>query len=276
MNTIPVTVVVPIKNEERNLERCLSRLSRFSDIIVVDSSSHDRSLDIAHAYGATILNFVWDGRYPKKRNWFLLNHPPSTEWVLFLDADEVVTDAFCDEVMTALGLNRYDGYWINYTNYFLGKKLKFGVPQKKLALFRVGKALYEMIDEDHWSRLDMEVHEHPVLSGPIGEIRSCVEHNDYKDLKSFLQRHIEYASWEARRLKNLKSKQDDNKNYLTIRQKIKYRFISYSWYSYAYFIYSYILKLGVLDGYVGLQYARMKSWYFSVIFIMLKEEKNYD
>lgn len=168
--SLPVTVAIPVKNEEANLAACLARLSRFAEIVVIDSGSTDRTREIAQNFGARIVDFTWDGRYPKKRNWFLLNDPPNQPWVLFLDADEFVDDAFCDALARALERDDRNGYWLTYTNHFLGRPLRHGLVQRKLALFRVGLALYEQIDEEGWSRLDMEIHEHPILEGPLGEI----------------------------------------------------------------------------------------------------------
>jgi glycosyltransferase involved in cell wall biosynthesis len=82
----PVTAAVPVKNEACNLAACLERLSRFAEIVVIDSGSTDRTREIAERFGARIVDFTWDGRYPKRRNWFLLDDPPSQPWVLFLDA----------------------------------------------------------------------------------------------------------------------------------------------------------------------------------------------
>ena len=168
--TIPVTVVVPVKDEERNIAHCLSRLGRFAHVWVIDSGSEDRPAKIARTHGAELIQFRWDGTYPKKRNWVLLNQPIPTEWVLFLDADELVDETFCAELVNAIGCAEKVGYWLQFTNYFLGTPLLHGDPQRKLALFRVGAGLYERIDEDSWSALDMEVHEHPVLNGHVGEI----------------------------------------------------------------------------------------------------------
>src|ERR1700675_742645 len=98
MTTIPITVVVPVKNEEKNLPACLAKLTSFTEILVVDSSSTDRTREIAEAAGAKVINFVWRGGFPKKRNWILLNYKFSTPWVLFLDADEHLTDAFMHEM----------------------------------------------------------------------------------------------------------------------------------------------------------------------------------
>ena len=99
---LPISVVIPVKNEEEMLPACLARLKRFSEIIVVDSRSKDRTQQIAHEHGARVLDFDWDGRYPKKRNWVLINHELANPWVLFLDADELVTDAFCDAAAAAI------------------------------------------------------------------------------------------------------------------------------------------------------------------------------
>ena len=69
---IPVAVAGPVKNEEANLAKCLERLDRFAEVVVIDSDSRDATKDIARSFGAKVINFEWDGRYPKKRNWMLL------------------------------------------------------------------------------------------------------------------------------------------------------------------------------------------------------------
>ncbi len=270
---LPVSVVVPVKNEERNLSRCLASLDQFAEIIVVDSRSGDRTCEIARSAGATVVVFDWNGRFPKKRNWLLLNHPPRSPWVLFLDADEAVTPAFCEELAHAIADPGTDGYWLNYTNYFLGRRLRYGVAQKKLALFRPGKGLYERIEEDNWSKLDMEVHEHPVIDGRVGEIRSPIEHNDDRGLADFIDRHRDYAAWEARRALALEGSVLSNKDVLTRRQIFKYRYVARWWYPWCYFAYAYIIKRGFLDGAAGFHYAAYKTWYFSTVRLMIRELK---
>lgn len=268
---IPVTVVVPVKNEEANLPRCLPRLGRFAEVVVVDSGSTDRTPEIARDLGATLLHFTWNGRYPKKRNWVLLNHPIRTEWVLFLDADELVDDRFCDEVAAAVAAGRHAGYWLSYTNHFLGRRLRHGVPQRKLALFRVGSGLYERIEEQSWSGLDMEIHEHPVLDGSIGSISAPIEHNDFRGIGKFVERHRDYAAWEARRLLLLRRCQTDAAAALTPRQRFKYANLDRWWYPWFYFVYTYVVRAGFLDGSRGFYYALYKTWYFLTIKLMLDE-----
>jgi glycosyltransferase involved in cell wall biosynthesis len=274
MGDIPVTVIVPVKNEERNLARCLGVLSRFAEVIVVDSGSTDRTQEIARAAGAQLLEFRWDGRYPKKRNWVLMNHALANDWVLFVDADEVVDDRFCEEVAAAIASGRHNGYWLNYTNHFLGRRLRHGVPQRKLALFRVGYGLYERIDEDSWSGLDMEVHEHPTIDGSVGEIGAPIEHNDFQGIEKFLARHRDYAHWEARRFLLLERESGIRDQKLTARQRFKYRHLESWWYPEFYFFYAYVVRLGFLDGAAGLQYAFYKARYFLTAQKMIREFRN--
>lgn len=262
---------MPVKNEEANLSRCLAQLSRFADVIVVDSSSTDATRKIAEGFGVKVVEFKWDGRYPKKRNWTLINHPPATPWVLFLDADEIVNDSFCDAVAKATASSRFDGFWLNYTNYFLGRRLRFGVPQRKLALFRVGKALYERLDETNWSTLDMEIHEHPVVDGNVGEIKTPIEHNDFRGIAKFLDRHRDYALWEAQRALLMERQGNASGVTFTARQRFKYAHIARWWYPWLYFVYAYFIRLGILDGVAGFQYAFYKAWYFLTIRLTIRE-----
>ena len=265
MGSLPVTVIIPVKNEERNLPGCLRRLKRFEKILVVDSSSSDRTGEIAINHGAELVQFCWTGTYPKKRNWMLLNYKFTTDWVLFLDADEFVNEEFCNELATALCNTENVGYWLNYTNYFLGCELRHGVPQRKLALIRVGAGLYERIDEHRWSSLDMEVHEHPVLDGSTGEIIQRIDHRDFRPLDNFLLRHVDYAKWEASRHQALHAAGLEQAAHLTKRQRFKYRHLARWWYPWFYFVFAYVARRGFLDGRSGFLYAFYKLWYFETV-----------
>ena len=274
LKLLPATVVIPVKNEEANLERCLKRLSRFAEVVVIDSGSTDRTLDIALAHGARIVDFQWNGQYPKKRNWFLLNDGPKMPWVLFLDADELVSDTFCDEVAEVVSKDDdKKGFWLTYTNYFLGVPLKYGLSQRKLAFFRTGTAFYERIDEDGWSSLDMEVHEHPIVDGAIGEITVPIDHRDYKGLGKFIEKHREYALWEARRFTKL-AESSFTWDSFTPRQRFKYRHLAKWWYPWFYFVFSYFIMRGFLDGAPGFYYAAYKAGYFQTIRLLIKEQSN--
>lgn len=273
MTKIPISVVIPVRNEEVNLVQCLQRLGSFDEVIVVDSGSTDATCQIATDHEALVIQFDWDGRYPKKRNWVLLNQRLRNKWVLFLDADELVTPEFCAAVRAAIMEDRFDAFWLRYTNYFLGRPLKHGDPQRKLALFKVGRGLYERIEEDLWSDLDMEVHEHPVIDGEIGEISAPIDHRDDRGIAKFIDRHKDYALWEARRTRQLRDAGSQAWNQLTERQKRKYRNIDKWWFAWAYFGWTYVAKRGLLDGLPGFSYAFYKLWYFWTIRLLIKENE---
>lgn len=258
MNSIPITVVVPIKNEEKTLAKCLELLKEFDEVIVVDSSSTDCSPQIVEQYGRTYVNFVWDGKFPKKRNWTLRHVKIKNEWVLFLDADEFVTDKFKQEIQTIIQNTECVGFWINFQNEFMGKIMKHGAPMRKLPLFKIGAGEYEYIPEKSWSKLDMEIHEHPVLNGKVGNMKSPIIHRDFRGLTHYIQKHNEYSSWEAHHFLDKK----DHSGELTYQQKIKYRLIDSWLLGPLYFCYCYFFKCGFLEGKEGFMWAVFKMQYF--------------
>jgi glycosyltransferase involved in cell wall biosynthesis len=271
-NLLPITVVVPTLNEEQMLGACLSRLARFAQVVVVDSGSKDRTIEIAKVHGADVLAFEWNGRFPKKRNWTLANYEFRTPWVFFLDADELVPDAFCDELAATLPTTNHVGFWVSYTNWFLGRRLRHGGANRKLALFRVGSGEYERIDDNRWSSLDMEVHEHPILVGSTGAIRAVLEHKDDRGYAHWLAKHNDYSTWEAHRLHALlRATGEEGRPSLTWRQKAKYHGVGRFWFPWAQFFYGYVAKAGFLDGYPGFVYACSKAVYFWHIGVKVRE-----
>lgn len=187
LNKLDLTIAIPVKNEELNLPKCLAAIGEdlARNVVVIDSGSTDKTRQIAEDFGAEVIDFDWDGKFPKKRNWFLRNYRFKTNWVLFLDADEYFTPEFKADLLAAINRDDKVGYWLSYSVYFLGKKLKGGYPLRKLALFKVGSGEYEKIDENMWSQLDMEVHEHPIILGATGVIKSKIDHHDLRGTAIF-------------------------------------------------------------------------------------------
>ncbi|WP_207429630.1 glycosyltransferase family 2 protein [Pedobacter sp. SYSU D00535] len=271
---LDLTIVIPVKNEEKNLAGCLEAIGSglAARIDVVDSGSTDRTKEIAVQFGANVIDFSWNGQFPKKRNWYLRNHTPSTKWVLFLDADEYLTEEFKEELRRALQEERIVGYWLKYTIYFLGEKLKGGYPLDKLALFRVGAGEYERIDEEAWSKLDMEVHEHPVLEGEIGRLQAKIDHLDFRGVAHYVNKHVEYANWEAARF--LKKLDEGNQGeQLTWKQKIKYALMQSVFIGPVYFLGSFFLLGGFRDGARGFAFAILKMAYFTQVYCRIRELK---
>jgi glycosyltransferase involved in cell wall biosynthesis len=269
---LDLTIAIPVKNEERNLPRCIEAIggNLARRIVVLDSGSTDATREIARRHGADVLDFQWDGRFPKKRNWFLRNHSPETAWILFLDADECLTPEFKLELGRTLPSTKHSGFWLHFSIYFMGRKLKGGYPLDKLALFRVGSGEYEPIDEERWSNLDMEVHEHPVIRGTVGSIRARIDHRDDRGVSYWVAKHNEYSSWEAARL--LQSGADESmRRSWTLKQKIKYRLMPTPFLGLAFFFGSFFLMGGWRDGFTGLSFAILKMSYFTQVGCKLKE-----
>jgi len=222
-------------------------------------------VEIARSSGAAVLQFHWNGKFPKKRNWALQNHAFKHPWVLFLDADERMNPAFVEELKRVLPSTSHAGFWISFTNWFLGRPLKHGDVMRKLALFRPDAGEYERFPEDSWSRLDMEVHEHPVLTGSVGSLQTRLEHHDFRDMNSYVARHHEYSTWEARRFHWLSTAGSDAWARLNPRQQFKYRHLNKWWFSHLYWFIALVLKRGFLDGAAGFALAGMKRRYFEDI-----------
>ena len=256
-----LTIAVPVKNEEKNLPECLENIKAFKHVIVVDSGSTDGTLDIAAKFGREVVQFKWNGEFPKKRNWLLRNYKFKTPWVMFLDADERLSPAFCEELGRMLPSTKCNAFICFYDNWFMGRMLRHGDAMRKTAVLRIGQGEYEKIDEHGWSNLDMEIHEHLQVKGTIGTIKARLEHHDRRSLESYYAKHEEYANWEANRYKAL----EGDFSRLTRRQRIKYSLLKQRWFGFAYFCASYFLKLGFLDGYPGFVFARGKWKYFANI-----------
>src|SRR5881392_888190 len=121
---VPVSVIVPIKNEAVNLQRCLDSVQWADEIFVVDSQSTDGSVALSEKHGAKVVQFEFNGIWPKKKNWALENLPFRNEWVFILDADELLPAAAESEFRAAIA-NAGDivGYWINRRFMFMGRWL---------------------------------------------------------------------------------------------------------------------------------------------------------
>ena len=274
IDLLDLTIAIPVKNEQVNLPKCLEAIGSdlAKHVIVLDSGSTDRTKEIAEHYGAKLIDFNWNGKFPKKRNWFLRNHPISTKWVLFIDADEYLSPEFKLELRSTLPDSDKCGYWLNYTVYFLGKELKGGYPLKKLALFQVNKGEYEQIDEDRWSTLDMEVHEHPIILGDVGSMKCKIDHRDFNGTSKFVIKHNEYASWEAARFLKAVQKPNASDNW-TLKQKLKYRLMKSIFIIPLFFFGTYILYRGFRDGARGFAHAMLRTSYYTQIYCKIKESQ---
>lgn len=266
MNKVPVSFIVPIKNEEGNLPRCLSSIKWANEIFVVDSQSTDKSVAIAESYGAKVVQFQFSGTWPKKKNWSLDNLPFSNEWVFVLDADEVLPEGFEQEVRQIVEANNdVVGYWVNRRFYFMGKWLKHAYyPNWNLRLFKHELGRYEKLTEIDTASGDNEVHEHVVVDGKTARMKAEMDHYAFPTVEVFLEKHDRYSNWEARVAcdeyegKSAGSIQDKN---VGLRRSLRAFSRAMPFRPLLRFLYVYIWQKGFLDGIEGYYFARLHGFY---------------
>jgi glycosyltransferase involved in cell wall biosynthesis len=279
---IPVSVLIPAKDEEQNLPACLESVARADEIFLVDSQSSDRTCEIAESYGAKVVQFYFNGRWPKKKNWSLETLPFRNEWILIVDCDERITPELWDEITEAIKDPTYTGYYLNRRVFFLGKWIRYGgkYPDWNLRLFKHKLGRYENLKtEDIPNTGDNEVHEHVILEGKAGYLKYDMLHIDFRDIYHWLERHNRYSNWEARVYYNILTDSDESG---TIGANLfgdavqRKRFLKKIWVRLPFkpllrFILFYVIRLGFLDGKAGYIYARLLSQYEYQIGVKLYE-----
>ena len=263
---VPVSVMIPTLNEASNLPRCLDHLQWADEVVVVDSGSTDDTVQIAEAYGAKVVQFKWNGLWPKKKNWALRHAPLKHKWVLIVDADEWITPELAQEIERAVGTNdTHVGYYINRKFIFMGRWIKHCgyYPSWNLRLIKRGYGEYEQLTGiGNTGSGDNEVHEHVIANGPVGYLDDDMLHFAFPNIHTFMEKHNRYSNWEAavqfrkadttsaaigeklskrRRLKNFS-------RYLPFRPTLR-------------FLYAYVWKGGYLDGQAGYIFCRLLAIY---------------
>ena len=278
--TLPISVIVPVRNEARNLRRCLESLRGAGEVYVIDSQSSDDSAEIARTCGSRVIQFYYRGGWPKKRQWALDMLPLKYEWVLLLDADESLTPALADEIKTTIRNPTVDGYYIGLDMFFLGRRLRHsGASFYKLALFRHGKGGFECrAQHQDGSMCDMEVHEHVMVSGPTRRLKQRVVHRNFESLSRYIQKHNEYSNWEAQVWRESGKQLAELSATLfgtqaERRRWIRKKFFSLPGSSLLFMFYKYVFCLGFLDGVPGLIYCGLQGIQFFQIKAKVYEAK---
>ena len=263
---LPVTVIIPVRNEARNLPRCLESLRDIGEVLVIDSQSTDETRAIAESFSAKVVQFHYQGGWPKKRQWAMDTLPIAYDWILLLDADEVVTPELSREILQAIQNPKVTGYRICLQLYFLGKLLRHcDASFWKLSLFRKGRARFEcrLKDQDA-SMADMEIHEHVIADGPTAELRNPLVHHNFESLSRYIQKHAEYSNWEARVLSRVDESPEEMSASLFGTQAQRRRWLKRKLYRLPgspvlLFLYRYVFRWGFLDGVPGLIYCTFQA-----------------
>jgi len=268
----PVSVLICTKNEERNLGDCLTSVSWAADVVVLDSFSEDRTLEIAWEHGARVVQRRFDN-FSAHKNWALDNIDFRHEWIFIVDADERPTPALAGEIAALVKAPpRHNGYYLARQNWFAGTWIRHGgwYPDWNLRLLRRGRGRYE-------PRL---VHEHILLDGPPGYLKNPLIHYDYKGIERYFDRHNVYSSLEAVEAYRLMTAPDRAQGLPGVwraRGPERRRFLKNLAYRYLpgraliKFIWMYFIKLGFLDGRMGFRYCLLHTFYEYQISLKLEE-----
>jgi glycosyltransferase involved in cell wall biosynthesis len=263
--TFPISIVIPVKNEARNLGACLESLRGAGEIYVIDSQSTDETAGLAESFGARVIQFHYHGGWPKKRQWALDTLPFQYEWVLLLDADESLTPELRSEIVAAIRDPNVDGYYVGLQISFLRRQLRHcGATFYKLSLFRFGKGRFECRTRRQDSSMgDMEVHEHVLVDGATRKLKHKLIHRNAQTLSHYIQKHNEYSNWDAQVWSSPPSGAELRPRLLGSqaerRRWLRKRVFLFPGSSLLLFFYRYVLRLGFLDGIPGLIYCAFQA-----------------
>ena len=261
-----ISVLIPVRNEIRNISDCLDTVTWSDDVVVVDSGSTDGTAELAAGKGARVVQFHWNRQFPKKKNWALENIRWKNEWVLILDADERITPELAVEMQQAIKNPSIDGCFINRRFIFLGKWIRHCgyYPSWNLRLFRHANGRYERMHSSDTASGDNEVHEHVVLDGGAAHLKHDMLHYAYPDIYTWVEKHNRYSNWEAavevkgeaagRIEENIGDSQNRRRALRVWSRRLPFRPLLR-------FLYSYILQRGFLDGCEGYIFCRLLAAY---------------
>lgn len=276
-----LTVVILTYNEARHIGRAIESIRGIaSSCVVVDSGSVDGTVDIALAYGASVLQhpFIYQAQ---QFNWALAQLPEDTDWIMRLDADEIVTAALANEIgarLTSLGPD-IEGVYLSRRIAFLGRPIRHGgvFPSRVLRLFRHGKGRCE----NRW------MDEHIVVQGATADFDAEILDDNLNSMTWWTAKHNLYANREVVDILNkeygflplessarLKGWQPP-----AVKRRLKeqvYGRLPGGVRAFLYFFYRYILRLGFLDGYEGAAFHVLQGlWYRYLVDVKLHEVRRH-
>ncbi|WP_031547992.1 glycosyltransferase family 2 protein [Salinicoccus luteus] len=269
-----ISVLILTYNEERNIRQCLESLKGFTeDIYVLDSHSNDDTVNIAKEFlPSENIKYRTFDNYSKQRNWALKNISYKYEWLLMLDADEILTE----EVKSSINSNINDpknvdvvGFIGRYRMYFLNKRLRYNLwPFKKKILFRHKDVKFERDINEYVEVINESRVKWKTLDG-------FLVHKDNKSMHDHIAKHNHYSTMEAFRIIEERKEPIQLKEITKITE-VKKIFYRLPLRNLVYFLYLYIYRLGFLDGLTGLRFVLTRVNYQFDINIKIREIMNGD
>ncbi|MFD2256102.1 glycosyltransferase family 2 protein [Luteolibacter algae] len=266
-----ISILILTKNEEQDLPGCLDSVRWSDDVHVFDSQSTDRTVEISQEYGAKVTSRKFDN-WSAHQNWGLANIGFKYPWVLYIDADERVSDglriaaieaAKADAPESAFRLRRRDfftdGTWLKHAQ----------ISPFYLRLFRPEKMRYERL-----------VNPVSIVDGPIGEIDGFLDHYPFsKGVGFWLERHVKYSDLEAKTIQENRAKGGEfslmkalfSKDFTEKRfnqKEVFYRLPGRPFIKWCYMMFA---RRAFLDGSAGITYATLQLIY--EYFIVLKQKE---
>lgn len=259
---VDLTAIILTKNEEKNVEKCITSIKPIAKrIVVIDSFSDDKTVEIAKKNGAEVFQNAFKN-YATQFNWGLDNTNIDTTWVLRIDADEEFTTELCEEInndLPSLDKN-ITGMSINLRVVFMGKWLKHGgmYPWKLLRIFRTDAGRIENRNMD----------EHIMLSyGVMGAFKHDFIHHDFKNLEYWTHKHNWYSNREVKDyFEHLEMPEQSMQNQWAMEKRKMKNGIYYKLPKFIrphlYFVYRYYFKLGFLDGTEGKIFHFLQAYWY--------------
>lgn len=235
---LKLSAVIITKNAEDKVRNCLESIKWADEIVVVDGFSTDSTVSICQEYGAKIIQRKFQG-FDKERNAGV--DQSSGDWILQLDADDVVTGGMRQaiEKILADSENKYAAYKFRRQNFFLGKAMKYGGWYHYSAhFFRKGKAFYQG-----------SIHETLMVKGEMGKMEEIIEHHPFCSLSEFIDRQNRYTNLQAQRMLDEFGARDTAFARKGLLKKTRKTFWKL-----------YVKKKGFLEGMHGIVFAVLYAW----------------
>jgi len=229
-----ISACLTVGNEENNIRRCMDSLSWVDEIVVLDSFSKDRTVEICKEYTDRVYQHKWMGYVGQKE---LIKKMATHPWIIFIDADEQVSPELRDEILKEFesgGNQKYDGYEFPRKVFFLGQWITHGEwwPDLKMRLYRKDKGVCT----------GREPHDHVIVAGPMKRLRGCLHHYTYDDLTDQIATQNRFSTISSESLHN----EPRRFSGIDLVFRPMFRFFK-----------GYILKRGFLDGFRGFIIANL-------------------
>lgn len=244
--SLPVSAVIITYNEAHNIRRTLSQLLWCQEIIVVDSYSTDATIEICKEFGCTVYQRAFDGYGSQKR--FAVSRA-SNNWILCIDADEVLSEDLVQEIQTQLQPGTaYAGFSFRMNLVFLEKEFRYGKES--------GRYYTRLFNKQQGGFTNDKVHESIRVEGPVKKLRHTIRHYSYTSLHQCMEKCNRYSTFSA----EMAFSKGKNKSVGVVLLGLPFNFIKY-----------YVVEGNFMNGLKGFYWSVFSTYYHFAKHVKLKE-----